>query len=104
MNLDDTRELIYWELGASQRPELIRSRDKMRTFDDKERRMGTTRDTHLSRITWKDVDTAGNGTNKTRMRWRLKLSKRDTGCEKHFQKTFIVDGDRRAVSAGFAIS
>lgn len=38
------------------------------------------------------------------MRWRLKISKTDPSGEQGFEKTFLVDGSRDAIYAGFAIS
>lgn len=49
-----------------------------------------------------DPDT--NGGCKKRMSWLLKSSKTDLGGEKWFEKTFLVDGDRISISAGFTIS
>lgn len=81
MKLDNLKELV------------------IRPPDDKSRRWDPARDTHIGRITWEDVNPAENCGCKTRVRWRLKPSKTDTGGGKCFEKTFLVDGNRIAISA-----
>lgn len=104
MQLDDLKDLTYCARLASQFQGVMRSSNILRPSDGKARRWDPKKDTHVGRITWEDVDPAANGGRKTRMRWRLKPSKTDPGGEKRFEKTFLVDGDRNAISDGFAIS
>lgn len=58
----------------------------------------------MGRITWEDVAPEDNGGCKTRTRWILKPNKTDQGGENHFEKTFMVNEDRSAISASFSIS
>lgn len=76
----------------------------MRPSGDKAHRWDPARYTHMWRVTWEDIDPDPNGGCNTRMRWRLKQSKKDSRGEKRFEKTLSVDRDRSSISAGFAIS
>lgn len=104
MRRNELRDVIYWAPWASQRQDLMRASDILRPGSEKSRKWESTRDLHVGRITWENVDPAQNGGSKTPIIWRLKPSKTEQSGGKQFEKTFSVDGDRSAISAGFAIS
>lgn len=103
MKLREQEDITFWALWLAQWQGLMRGSDILRPVDQKGRKWDTSRDTHIGRLLWENVDPKPHHGCEMRLQWTMKQSKTDQSVEKAFERSFLVDHDHDILSAEAAI-
>lgn len=90
MNVTKLVNSTYWALRLSQWQVVMRGSDILRPKDQRTRKWDPVSDTHLGRVTWKEVNLEENHGCLVRMFWDLKQAKTDHAGDKGFQNIFCM--------------
>lgn len=101
--LNDRKERTFWELWSLHWKWVMQSGNQLRTLDYKAWHWDRLKDTHVESITCEDVDPAKTVLIKQGWDGVERLARQIREVRNDLKKTFFVDGDRDAFSAGFAV-
>lgn len=103
LDLSNLRDANVCALWLSQWQGVLRASDILRPSMDQKRSWNPKRDTHLARFSWEKVDDVEMPGYKWRLRWVLRPNKTNQSGDKPDDRTFILDNDRKPLSAAKAI-